>query len=148
MSTFKESVEIHAPLKQVWDAWTDFARQPQLTKNVVEVKPIGPETTHWVYRAPLGLTVEWDARITVCEPERRLCWETTGGEVSHHGCYHFEPTPRGTRLTEEVEYQMPLGPVGDAVAAFLHEPGTQITEDLSHFKEVMEGGRAVHGHAR
>ena len=70
-----------------------------------------------------------------------LCWETTGGDVSHYGCYHFEPTAEGTQLTEELEYDLTLSPVSDAVASFLDEPEKRISADLQHFKGLMESGR-------
>jgi uncharacterized membrane protein len=141
MARLEESIEIRAPIEDVWEIWTDFTRRPDLTENVVEVRRTGPERTHWVVEVPLGHTIEWDERVTVREPNRRICWEATGRYVSHRGCYRFESTPTGTRLTDEVEYDLPLSPVSDVVARFLGEPDKSIAADLRHFKEVMESGR-------
>src|SRR5215203_7159715 len=50
----ESSVEIDAPVEKIYDYWKTLENLPEFMTNVEEVRPTGPDTTHWVVKGPLG----------------------------------------------------------------------------------------------
>jgi uncharacterized membrane protein len=102
--------------------------------------------SHWVAKAPAGLSAEWDAEIVNDKPGRLIAWRSLeGSEVRTAGSVHFNPTPdgRGAEVLVELKYDPPGGKLGTWLAwLFGEDPGRQIREDLERFKGMMEGGEA------
>ena len=80
-------------------------------------------------------------------PEQRQlqAWHRLKETVSHYSGYiHFEKAPggRGTEIKVMIEYNPPpLGKLGAEVSMFSGKsPKQQVTEDLRHFKEMIEAG--------
>ena len=71
------------------------------------------------YRLSLfGLPFGWKTEIEVYEPTRRFADRQLRGpyRVWRH-THTFEDVPGGTRMTDHVEYELPLGPLGDIAHA-------------------------------
>ena len=91
--------------------------------------------------------MEWDAEITSEQENERIAWRSLpGADVFNEGSVRFQRAPgdRGTEIHVELWYEPPFGKVGDKVAMLFREsPGEQLTDDLRHFKQVMELGDIV-----
>ena len=56
-----ESIEVRAPLQDVFTYWSNLEHFPAIMSNVEEVRIIDRETSHWKVKGPLGTSVEFDA---------------------------------------------------------------------------------------
>ncbi|GAB3661862.1 SRPBCC family protein [Zhihengliuella somnathii] len=88
MATARESIDVLAPVDEVYAAWADVQSFPRFMTAVAEVRPIDDATHHW-FATIAGVTREFTTRITEQEPGRLIAWETTEGLV-HAGRVTFE----------------------------------------------------------
>ncbi len=137
-----DSIEVEAPLQDVFQYWSNFGNFPAFMQNVEEVRMTGPDSSHWKVKGPLGKSVEFDAQTTEMNPERGIGWNTTGGEVMTSGEVRFEETaPNRTRIDVTMNYSDPPGgAVGEAVANILSDPEKSLGEDLANFARIVERG--------
>ena len=104
------SIEVEAPVAQVYEYWRNLENLPSFMKNIEEVRATGPDTTHWVVKGPLGYRAEFDARTTQDEPNSAIGWNTVDGDVQTSGQVRFqEITPNRTRLEVQMKYADPPG---------------------------------------
>ncbi|HWM95111.1 MAG TPA: SRPBCC family protein [Thermoanaerobaculia bacterium] len=144
-----KTVHVEAPIEDVFGYWAEFENFPRFMANVLEVERTGSNCWHWMVRGPAGTQLEWDAELTVFEPERVLAWKSLpGAAVGNSGSVHFTPTGQnGTRVDVRVSLHPPagaLGSIGHGIAALLgRDPSTEMDEDLVRFKALMEEGRTT-----
>ena len=138
----EKSITINRRPEELYRFWRDLANLPRFMKHVESVQVKDSRHSHWVVKAPLGMTVEWDAEIISEIPNELIGWRSVGsGDVDHAGSVRFEPAAhgQGTNVRVMLQYDPPAGPVGVAFANILGEdPGHQIEEDLRRLKEVMQ----------
>jgi hypothetical protein len=94
-------------------------------------------------RPPPGAKPEWTVEVLADEPNERLAWRAIdGGQVTVSSTAWFSPAPgeRGTEVRLEVEYGVPAGILGGAIAAVLGASRRQAREDLRRFKQLLEAG--------
>ena len=60
MERAEKSIEINAPVKVVFDLYSDFENFPKWMKHIKEVRRTGENYTRWAADAPLGINVEWE----------------------------------------------------------------------------------------
>ena len=97
------SIEIEAPVGTVYEYWENLEKLPNFMANVEEVRPTGPDTTHWRVKGPFGRTLEWEARTTHREPNSTIGWITNeGADVDNAGVVRFRETAAGWTLVEVV----------------------------------------------
>ena len=137
-----ESIEVQAPLQDVFRYWSNFENFPSFMQNVEEVRMIGRDTSHWRVKGPLGKSVEFDARTTEMDPDRGIGWNTTGGEVMTSGEARFEEvSPGRTRIEVTMNYaDPPGGKVGEAAANLISNPERNLREDVENFARIVERG--------
>jgi uncharacterized membrane protein len=135
------SIEIEVPVEKVYDYWESFENLPHFMSNVEEVRPTGPDTTHWRVRGPFGKTVEWEARTTQKEENRAIGWNSTNGEVGTSGQVRFEPvTPNRTRVEVQMNYSDPPGgKAGEVASRVVSNPKLMLEQDLKNLKDILEG---------
>jgi uncharacterized membrane protein len=144
-----KTILVGAPIEDVFGYWAEFENFPRFMANVVDVERTGSNCWHWVVRGPAGTHLEWDACLSVFEPERVLAWKSLpGADLGNSGSVHFTPTAETeTRVDIRVSIQPPagaLGSIGHAIAALLgRDPETEMDEDLVRFKALMEEGRTT-----
>jgi ligand-binding SRPBCC domain-containing protein len=64
----------------------------------------------------LGLPVRWTTLISSYDPPHSFTDVAIRGPYRFwHHTHRFEPTDRGTLMTDEVRYAMPVGPIGRLV---------------------------------
>lgn len=134
---------IHRSAPDLYAQWRDFENLPHFMSHLVSIETDG-NRSHWVARAPAGLTAEWDAETVADEPNRLIAWRSlSGSQIATAGSVHFTTLPqgRGTEVRVTLKYDPPGGSLGSWLAwAFGEEPGQQIREDLRRFKQWMEAG--------
>src|SRR5215213_921613 len=137
-----ESIEVQAPLQDVFTYWSNFEHFPEIMSNVEEVRVIDQERSHWKVKGPVGANVEFDARTTEMDPDRGIGWNSVEGEVDTSGEVRFEEIDPGrTRIEVTMNYaDPPGGRVGEVVADAISNPERMMREDLENFAEKVERG--------
>ena len=138
----QESIEVQAPLQEVFTYWSNLENFPQIMSNIEEVRVAG-DTSHWRVKGPLGKTVEFDARTTEMSPERGIAWNSTNdNDVETSGQVRFEEVAEGrTRIDVTMNYaDPPGGRVGEVVADAISNPEREMREDLENFARQVERG--------
>jgi uncharacterized membrane protein len=143
----RQAVTVNRPPDEVYAFWRDFENLPRFMTHVESVRVTGPDTSHWTAKAPLGGTVEWDARIVDDRPNEVIAWSSLeNADVENSGTVRFNEAPggRGTEVLVEISYAAPAGTVGATIAKlFGEEPEAQTYDDLRRFKQVIETGEVV-----
>jgi uncharacterized membrane protein len=137
-----ESIEVEAPVEDVFRYWSNFENFSNFMQNVEEVRMTGQDTSHWRVKGPLGKSVEFDAKTTEMDPNRGIGWNTVDGEVMTSGEARFEEvTPGRTRIEVTMNYaDPPGGRVGEVVANVISNPERNLREDLENFARIVERG--------
>lgn len=142
----QRAVTIGKPAEELYTFWRNFENLPRFMDHLesVRVQDGDGRRSHWVAKAPVGTSVEWDAEITEDEPGQRIAWRSLDGStVPNEGRVEFRAAPgdRGTEIHVSLTYRPPGGTLGAAVARLLGEdPGVQIGEDLRRLKRLLEVG--------
>lgn len=135
------SIEVEAPVAQIYEYWRNLENLPSFMKNIEEVRATGPDTTHWVIKGPLGYRAEFDAKTTQDEPNSAIGWNTVDGDVQTSGQVRFqEITPTRTKLEVQMKFaDPPGGRAGEAVSRLTSGPKAIMEQDLRNFRDIMEG---------
>ncbi|MEV7099095.1 SRPBCC family protein [Amycolatopsis sp. NPDC051045] len=137
-------LEVGAPAQACYDWWRPLTRLPEIFSDVESVEAVtGDGTrTRWKVAGPAGSTVEWEARITEDSPPHRLAWTTVAQsdpDVTNSGVVRFEDKGDGrTELEVSLEYSLPGGKLGEAVAALLANPQRKVERACTEFKRIIE----------
>ncbi|HEX9961582.1 MAG TPA: SRPBCC family protein [Pyrinomonadaceae bacterium] len=138
-----KSITINKSPAELYQFWHNFENLPQFMTHLESVNVTDEKRSHWVAKAPLGTTVEWDAEITSDIENERIGWVSVeGSQIPNSGVVEFRPTSnRGTELRVVLTYEPPAGEIGALFAKlFGEEPNQQVREDLRRFKQLMESG--------
>jgi uncharacterized membrane protein len=144
----KKSISVDAPVDVVYGAWRNFENFPQFMGNIEEVRVVDGGRSHWKAKGPLGASAEWDAEITLDEPNNAIGWRSIGGErsgIETAGRVNFCAREDCTEIDVTIEYAAPGGLVGEAVTKIFSNPEHQVEEDLGRFKETIEKGVELSG---
>lgn len=140
----EKSITIDRSPDDLYAYWRDFENLPNIMRHLVSVRADPAGRSHWVARAPLGRTLEWDAEISLDRPGQLIAWHSLpGSDVDHMGSVGFNPAPggRGTVVRVEMTYTPPAGRIGATLVKLFGEgPEQQVAVDLQHFKQWMETG--------
>ncbi|MGH7768321.1 MAG: SRPBCC family protein [Candidatus Binatia bacterium] len=146
-----KTINVAAPVENVFEFWSDYENFPRFMRNVREVKDIGNNRSHWVAAGPAGVPVEWDAELTTYIPNREIAWKTVpGSAIEHAGRILFHGNRDGTtRLDIRMSYNPVAGALGHTLAAiFGADPKSEMDEDLARLKTTLETGKPPHDAAR
>jgi uncharacterized protein (TIGR02271 family) len=143
MSATTHSIEVNAPLRVVYNQWTQFEEFPRFMEGVEQVRQEGEKRLFW--RAKIGGQVkEWEAEITQQVPDERIAWKSVDGSPNS-GTVTFQALgPDGTRVTATIEYEPEglLEKTGDALGF----PSGRVQADLERFRDfIEERGRETGG---
>ncbi len=140
----EKSVNIAAPLTDVYQFWADPRNYPHVFARVKSLEKIGDNLYHWNVAGPGGLTVGWDGTIVEAKTNERLAFKSVEGAlVGNEGLLRFDPNYDGsTRVQIRMSYYPPIGILGHLVAeVFGVDPGRQLDEDLNRLKSLFERGK-------
>jgi uncharacterized membrane protein len=136
----QKTINISAPIDEVYRFWHNFENFPLFMDHVKEVVVQNGVST-WKVAGPAGSSIEFQAHITRDVPNESIAWETIPDSQIHHaGVVHFEQNwDGGTRLTVQMTYMPPAGVVGHKVAElFGVDPRQAMQDDLSRLKVLLE----------
>jgi uncharacterized membrane protein len=146
----RKTIQVHAPVEQVFDTLAHFENFPSFMRNVRSVRIHPDGRSHWSVAGPAGASVEWDSETTEFKPNELLAWRTlANAPVAHAGIIRFERVGSGTRLDVQMTYNPPGGALGHGIAKlFGADPKRELDEDLMRLKTFVETGVPPHDAAR
>lgn len=136
MGTVTEHVEVRAPVGAVFDCWSSSESFPTFMTGVDSVERIDAERTRWVVSVA-GVRRAFEAAVIGRVPSERLVWETTAGDISHHGTVRFEQVSQDTTKVE-VSLTWEPSSVLERVGRALGLGRRRVRTDLRQFKDLME----------
>ena len=140
-------ITVNKPVEEAYAFWKDPANYPKFMSSLESVQITGDGSSHWKVKAPIGLSVEWDAQVVNDVPNEMIAWESVDdGDVSNTGTVRFRPATgnRGTEVELQTQIKPKGGPVGAKIAElFSVVPKTQMSNDLRRFKQLIEIGEVV-----
>ena len=140
----KKSILIDRPISDLYAFWRDFTNLVRITDFVQSVDVLSDTRSRWTVAGPGGIPVHWDAEITKDVPDQIIGWQSLeGSAIETAGYVRFEPTPSGraTLVRVALEYKLPAGKVGAAIASlFGARPAAHLDSLLRRFKQLMETG--------
>ena len=137
----KRSIEVDRPASELYSFWRQVENLPKLADVLTSVENIGGPWSRWtINRAGTELT--WESEITVDRENEMIGWRSKeGAAVETAGYVRFEPGRDGTVVRVALEYSLPAGKIGAALASiFGSRPGAVIEDALRRFKQLMETG--------
>jgi uncharacterized protein (TIGR02271 family) len=135
MSATTHSIEVDAPLRAVYNQWTQFEEFPRFMDGIEQVRQEGEKRLFW--RARIGGNIkEWEAEITNQIPDERVAWESVDGSPNSGTVIFQSISPDRTKITATIEYEPEgiLEKTGDALGI----PSGRVQADLERFRHFME----------
>jgi Polyketide cyclase / dehydrase and lipid transport/Protein of unknown function (DUF2934) len=135
MGSTTHSIEVNAPLRVVYNQWTQFEEFPRFMESVDEVRQDGPKRLFWKAKIA-GKDKRWEAEITEQIPDKRIAWVSVDG-APNTGEVTFESMElERTLITLTMEYEPEgfLEMAGDVLGI----PSGQVEEDLKRFRDFIE----------
>jgi uncharacterized membrane protein len=131
---------VHRPAEELFRTWRNFENLPHFMKHLESVRALDAKRSHWIARGPAGRKVRWDAEVINEHENEMIAWRSLmGSDVDHAGTVRFRRLPGGTEVRIALEYDVPGGAFGAALARLFHEePSQQIESDMMRFKQLME----------
>jgi uncharacterized protein YndB with AHSA1/START domain len=142
MQQIRKTVEIHAPVSQVFEYLCDPTKLPEIWPNVVEVTNVKPtsggsSTFDWTYKLS-KMTFHGHCTQKVVSPKEYV--ETvTRGPVPSSFRWTFETKAGWCEVTFEVDYTVDVpvvGRLGEAAAAILNE--RELNAMLARLRNALE----------
>jgi uncharacterized protein YndB with AHSA1/START domain len=143
MPSAKHTVTIHRPPEDVFAYVVDGEKCPEWRSHVTDIKRISGDGGVGTFysqgvRGPMGRRIAADYRVTVCEPNRLLEFQTPTGPVRPHGRFEISPEGDGSRLTLMLDAEM------TGLASLLMGRMVQRTMDsevqaIDRMKTILEG---------
>ena len=115
----RQAVTINRSPEEVYAYWRELENLPDFMKHLERIEVIDDRLSHWVAKAPIVGSVEWDAEIIEDRPGELIAWESrSGSQVWNSGEVEFRraSSDRGTEVHVRLEYSPPGGAFGAAIA--------------------------------
>jgi uncharacterized membrane protein len=136
-----KSIIVQGDVGRIYNIWANFENFPHFMQNIKSVTKRGNDMSHWVMSGPLGKDIEWDAKTTRMEENKRVAWNSMdNGDITTSGQVTFNSLPQNqVEVTVTLQYQPPAGKLGEAIAHLFDDPEKKLKEDLQRFKTYAEG---------
>ena len=135
MATIEKSLDVDAPLRTVYNQWTQFEEFQKFMEGVTEVRQLDDKRLHW--RAEIaGQEREWDAEIHEQVPDQRIAWRSLSGK-DNAGIVTFQFLGANkTRINLRIDYD-PKGFLENAgdVTGLVSQ---RVEGDLERFRDFIE----------
>jgi hypothetical protein len=141
MGSTTHAIDVNAPLRAVYNQWTQFEDFPSFMEGVAEVRQDGPSRLLWKVNIG-GRDKEWEAEITEQIPDAKIAWQSIDG-TPNSGEVDFESLDsERTRITLTIEYE-PEG-ILEKAGDVLGIPSGRVEADLKRFRDFIEdkGGKS------
>lgn len=142
----EESVTINRPISELYRFWRNLENLPRFMSHLESVERITDTLSRWRAKGPAGATLEWNAEIINEVPDQVIGWRSIeGSDVVSAGSVNFDVAGSGkTRVRVRLQYSPPGGKLGDKVARLMgSDAATEIRQDLSRFKQLVESNQRV-----
>jgi uncharacterized membrane protein len=135
MAKVERSIDVAAPVRTVYDQWTQFREFPRFMEGVEEVLQLDDAHLHWVAEIA-GQRREWDAVIQEQIPDQRIAWASTDGALNAGVVTFHRLDDDTTRLMLQLEYDPETfaEKAGDALCAVER----RVSGDLERFRDFVE----------
>ena len=135
MSSVTKSIDVDAPISQVYNQWTQFETFPSFMGGVESITQLDDRRQHWTVSVA-GVQREFDTEVTEQHPEERVAWRSTDG-TTHAGVVTFHKLSQDqTKVTVQLDWK-PSG-VLETAGAVVGLDDHQVSSDLSRFKQFIE----------
>lgn len=130
----QQDIDIGAPIKQVYNEWTQFEEWPNFMHRLESVSQ--EDESHVAFKTKIwGFSREFKAEIVEQKPDERIKWKVTEG-VTHTGVVTFhELGPRLTRV--EVNIDVQPGSLLEKAARGMRHVKRAVRADLARFKAYV-----------
>jgi uncharacterized membrane protein len=144
-NTFESSVIIRSPVEKVFGFYRDFTNLPRFLGDVMAIKPLGPTTSRWTIKGPLGIQAHWTVRVTEERTNELIRYETvTLPTLKTYWEIYFARGPEDGETEVREVMKAPLGRLGRAALALIGKfPAQEVTSNLHRLKQVMETGKVT-----
>jgi len=132
------SVQVNAPVHQVYTLFSHFHDFPKFMSFVKEVTYYDEQRSHWVVKVVGEL--EWDAVNEDWIPDQQIGWRSTRG-MENSGRVKFHALgPERTAVYVYIRYRPPTGPLGGlgeqlGINAYFD---AILQKNLAHFARMVE----------
>jgi uncharacterized membrane protein len=133
----QQSVDVAVPLKEAYNAWTQFEDWSQFMHRLDRVSQ--EDDSHVSFKTKMwGFSREFTAEIVEQRPDDRIKWRVTEG-VTHTGVVSFhEISDRLTRV--DVDISVNPGSLIEKAARGMRHVKRAVRADLARFKAYVEIG--------
>jgi uncharacterized membrane protein len=137
-----ESIDVGAPLRLVYNQWTQFADFPSFMKKVETVEQESDEKLKW--RAQIAFSHrDWESTIKQQLPDQRIIWTSKGQKGHVDGAVTFEELgPEMTRILLILEYY-PQG-LFEHTGNIWRAQGRRARLELKHFRRHVMTRAVLH----
>ena len=135
-----KTIEIDAPLEEVYRFWKDYENLPRFLSHVRDVQAQEGGKAHWRVGDTPETGLEWDTITTSQVPNELISWRSIGdAPVKASGYARLRRLGRNaTHLSVHLAYSAP-GELGRKTANLLGEyPLQQLDQDLMRMKKLIE----------
>ena len=137
MPTIEDTIEVQVPVRQAYNQWTQFEDFPKFMEGIQSVRQLDDTHVRWVAEIR-GESREWTTEITEQQPDVKVAWKTTDGEIKNDGVVSFEQVGESqTRVNVQMDVE------GESTAEnvagdLLGVVKRQVRGDLERFKQLIE----------
>jgi uncharacterized membrane protein len=141
MARIHKSIEIHAPIKNVFDYIDDPAKDPEWMTSMIEVKDITGtgigKRFKWTYKMG-GMKFNGESTFKEEIPEKKITVESRGG-VESTWSFNFESHQDATVLDLDIDYKIPVPVLGNFAERLLQKRNEREAEmSLLNIKDNLE----------
>ncbi len=147
MVKLQRAITVHAPVERVFAYMNDPCNLLEIWPSMVEIKDVkpNPKGGHdfgWVYKMA-GMRFDGASEIVEHETNRRMVTQSTKG-IESRFAWTFEAVDGDTRLTVDIEYNVPIPLLGKLTEALIVKQNEhEATTLLENLKSRMEIGTRV-----
>jgi ribosome-associated toxin RatA of RatAB toxin-antitoxin module len=140
MYTAQASVIVQANPSNTWAYVSNYQNFDKFMSNVTEIKMLDAQQSEWHMSGPLGIPVSWKAITTEMNAPNRLAWKSTEGALENDGFISVQPEGMGSKVTVHVNYNPPLGAIGEFFATLFKDPQAMLEHDLAQLDALISSG--------
>lgn len=140
MPKVTESALVAAPAEKVFQMFVEPQRAVMFVPGLSRINNISPDKRSWDFEFNwLGLVISGHSECTASEAPKRYQFKTLTGNKSTW-TYRCEPDGANTRLSLEVEYEVPQQQLARFASETVLQKMNQNTarEIVSHIKTLLE----------
>ena len=140
----QSSFAINCSPADAYASWRNPDKLRLFMRRIESIRKIDDRRSEWVAIGPMGSRICWTSEIEEDRQDQLISWRTTrDSQFRMRGSVQFRPAAggRGTIVTASTHYELPVGPLGRALAAiFGKAPEIALRENLRRFKALLEAG--------